>query len=83
LGIHIFYLLENTLPFDEKSLLLIKNNPNEIEKIISSRDLEINLQPPGRRSKNVLSFLHLILSEMIVFNPSSRANASNLLKDNF
>jgi serine/threonine protein kinase len=28
LGIHIFYLLENTLPFDEKSLMMILNNPN-------------------------------------------------------
>lgn len=28
LGIHIFYLLENTLPFDERSLMMIRNNLN-------------------------------------------------------
>jgi serine/threonine protein kinase len=30
LGVNIFYLLESTLPFDEESLLKIKNNPNDI-----------------------------------------------------
>ena len=35
LGVHIFYLLENTLPFAEESLGKIANNPNDIEKIIS------------------------------------------------
>jgi len=30
LGIHLFYMLENTLPFDESSLIKIKSNPNDI-----------------------------------------------------
>ena len=36
LGVHIFYLLEGTLPFDQQSLLKIKNNPKDIEKVIAS-----------------------------------------------
>lgn len=59
---HVFYLLEGTLPFDEESLLRIRNNPNDIEKVVCSEELSVDLQSRGRRSKNILSFLHLVLS---------------------
>lgn len=71
--------MENTLPFDERSLLLIRNNPNEIQKVVSSGQLEVNLQISGRRSKNVLSFLHLVLAEMVVLNPDCRLSAPQLI----
>ena len=71
------------MPFDEQSLLKIKNNPNDIEAVISSSDLNINLQASGRRSKNILSFLHLALSEMIVINAKERSSASNILDNYF
>jgi serine/threonine protein kinase len=83
LGVHIFYLLENTLPFDKESLLRIRNNPNDIEQAIASPRLEVDLQASGRRSKNILSFLHLILSEMVVVDPLGRSSASALLASFF
>lgn len=62
LGVHLFYLLENTLPFDEVSISKIRSNPNDIEKIVTSHELSIDLSPQGRKTKNILSFLHLIFS---------------------
>ena len=83
LGIHSFYLFESTLPFDARSLARIKNNPNEIEKVISSDELEIDLQVGGRRSRKVLSFIHLLLSDMIVIDPLRRSAASQLIESYF
>lgn len=83
LGVNLFYLLENTLPFDEESLMKITNNPNDIEKVISSPELTVELQASGRRSKNILSFLHLLLSEMIVIDPESRSSPAALLESSF
>lgn len=39
LGIHVFYLLENTLPFDEASLWKIKRNRNALDSILTSESL--------------------------------------------
>ena len=62
LGIHLFYMLEGTLPFDEFSLAFIKNNPNQIDQVVSSAGLSIDFTPHGRKTKNMLSWLHLVLA---------------------
>jgi len=41
------------------------------------------LQPSGRKSKNILSFLHLLLSEMIVVDVTDRREAPYLLSTYF
>jgi hypothetical protein len=43
----------------------------------------IDFHPYGRRSKNALSFIHLIFSNMIVINPDSRCSASYILNEYF
>jgi hypothetical protein len=45
--------------------------------------MKIDLQPSGRKSKNILSFLHLILSEMIVVDANYRREADYLLSAYF
>lgn len=54
-----------------------------MDKVISSKELEIDLQPPGRKSKNVLSFLHMILTEMVVINPEQRSPASKIIANHY
>jgi hypothetical protein len=41
--------------------------------------MRVDLQPSGKKSKNILSFLHLILSEMIVVDPDHRREPAYLL----
>ena len=75
----MFYLLEGTLPFDRQSLDTIRRNPNDIDKVLSSGALIIDFSPQGRKSKNTLSFLHLILADMVVIDPSQRLSAGEII----
>jgi hypothetical protein len=63
--------------------MAIKQNPNDLDRIICTKSFEITLQPMGRRSRNILSPLHLILLDMLIIDPILRPPASQLLSIHF